>query len=241
MPLAVLTRRRGRQLRGEALGSMEEIRRAHNSFARQDPFVSEEKEATGDDDEVYHFVAYVPVAGTVYELDGLRRGPIKVGDVSPGSDWMQVVQPELERRIERYASSEIRFNLMAVCDDKLRAAEEGIGRCRARLEALQVRAGRGLAATRGLTAQPTRAPASQNRGAEVGAELAVDDGDLGGYEASPADVWTPPQDPAVIRESAASLTRELEHFREQREQELAKRRAWKVCGADLYPHLARPL
>lgn len=58
----------------------------------------------------------------------------------------------------------------------------------------------------------------------------MDDGDLGGYEASPADVWTPPQDPAVVRESAASLTRELEEYREQRARELAKRRTWKVSG-----------
>lgn len=138
---------------------MEEIRKAHNSFARQDPFVSEEKEAAGDDDEVYHFVAYVPVAGTVYELDGLRPGPIKVGDVPPGSNWMHVVQPELERRIERYATSEIRFNLMAVCDDKLHAAEEGIGRCRARLQALQVRA----AALRPLAGMPRNQHARRRR------------------------------------------------------------------------------
>jgi len=114
-------------LRGEAVGASEEIRTAHNSFARRDAFLSENKERIAtENDDVFHFVAYVPHSSDrhVYELDGLKKGPIRTGsyadkvDAEGDSAWLSVAKKAIQERIEKYAGNEIKFNLMAVVKDK---------------------------------------------------------------------------------------------------------------------------
>jgi len=102
-------------LKGLSLTNADKLREVHNSFARQNMFEFDSK-AVEKDDDVYHFVAFVPFKGRVYELDGLREGPVDHGPA--GDDWLSIVRPMLQTRIAKHSASEITFNLMSVVGDR---------------------------------------------------------------------------------------------------------------------------
>lgn len=114
-------------MKGLALSNSDTIRSVHNSFARQTLFEFDSKSSSKDDD-TFHFVGYVPVDGRLYELDGLKEGPIDLGAISAEADWIDVVRPIIEKRIQRYSEGEIHFNLMAIVPDRKLAWQKEIER-----------------------------------------------------------------------------------------------------------------
>lgn len=43
----------------------------------------------------------MPIDGHIYELDGLRQGPIDLGAINEGEDWIDTVRPIISNRIQR--------------------------------------------------------------------------------------------------------------------------------------------
>jgi ubiquitin carboxyl-terminal hydrolase L5 len=102
-------------MKGLTLSNSDQIRNVHNSFSRQTLFEFDSKKAEKDDD-VFHFVSFLPIEGRIYELDGLKAGPIDHG--AAGSDWTEAVRPIIEARMQKYTAGEIHFNLMAIIQDR---------------------------------------------------------------------------------------------------------------------------
>lgn len=77
------------------------------------PLQSRDDEGSED---AFHFIGYIPVGGRLYELDGLKPGPILIHtdtEVNSGN-WMAFARKAIQTRLAQYASKEIRFNLMAL-------------------------------------------------------------------------------------------------------------------------------
>jgi len=105
------------ETRGHCLSNCDDIREVHNSFSRQQLFELDDRNAPKDND-VFHFVSYIPFNGRLWELDGLQGGPIDHGPIE-SSDWLDAARPTIQQRMQKYAEGEIHFNLLAVCQDKL--------------------------------------------------------------------------------------------------------------------------
>lgn len=87
-------------MKGLTISNSPVIRTVHNSFARQTLFEFDQSAANKSED-VFHFVSYVPIDGRLYELDGLKSGPIDLGPVPADTEWTDVVKPIIEKRIQK--------------------------------------------------------------------------------------------------------------------------------------------
>ncbi|KAG2199032.1 hypothetical protein INT46_010272 [Mucor plumbeus] len=113
-------------MKGLAISNSDLIRSVHNSFARSDPFVNEMVDPNaGKDQDVYHFIAFTPIHGALYELDGLSRGPVNLGPCDD-NNWVEKANEAIKQRMESYGASALHFSLMALIKDKVEQMEEMI-------------------------------------------------------------------------------------------------------------------
>jgi len=117
-------------VKGLAIGNQDVIKKVHNSFARAEPF-SIEKDPSLASEDAFHFISYVPVNGILYELDGLKKGPIILSECTD-DNWLKLVKPHIQKRIETYSKSEIRFNLMAIIKNRKQTLSEELALLKAK-------------------------------------------------------------------------------------------------------------
>jgi ubiquitin carboxyl-terminal hydrolase L5 len=127
------------ELKGEAIGASDELRQAHNQFRRRDLAVlfdgtanKRRKKDEEDEEDVFHFVAYIGKNGQVYELDGLQPAPIMVGTYNEaavehesGAAWLSVARDAIQQRMDANPNI-IKFNLMAVIQDRRIALQQAL-------------------------------------------------------------------------------------------------------------------
>ncbi|KAK6346994.1 hypothetical protein TWF696_007086 [Orbilia brochopaga] len=120
-------------LRGLCLQNFEFLRRIHNSFARRSEIMQNNLDAikacgingksteeySASSEPTYHFIAYVPACGYVWELDGLRRWPVNIGENTCPDRWLLTAMPRIQHRISRYSESELMFTLLALTNSTL--------------------------------------------------------------------------------------------------------------------------
>lgn len=187
-------------MRGEAISNSDLIRHAHNGFARPEPFIFEEKKARDDEEaeDAFHFIGYLPINGRLYELDGLKPGPILLHPAGEPDarvtedNWLAAARTAIQARLQQYAAKEIRFNLMALIGNRSQQLQK-------RIAALQRQLG-----------LPTDADA-------------MDTSDSSTAAAAPA-----PAEPAASDIDPALLRSELEDAQRQLQDERAKLDRWRV-------------
>ncbi|KII91986.1 hypothetical protein PLICRDRAFT_36752 [Plicaturopsis crispa FD-325 SS-3] len=107
--------------RGYAVVSADWLREAHNALSPPSAVSLDGLGLPkGEKEDAYHFVVYLPVAGAVWELDGLQQHPIRHGSYDEkGEGWLATAREVVEARIGTYPMGALEFSLLALRDDPL--------------------------------------------------------------------------------------------------------------------------
>ncbi|KAF9268766.1 ubiquitin-specific protease [Marasmius fiardii PR-910] len=106
--------------RGVVITSSHWLREAHNSLSPPSAISLDGLGLPRNSEDAYHFVVYLPITGSLYELDGLKPHPVTHGsfDNSNGG-WLKFAREVIESRIATYPPGSLDFSLLALRDDPL--------------------------------------------------------------------------------------------------------------------------
>lgn len=124
-------------LRGDALANFDFVKQIHNSFTRKmdrlngdlhmknqldDSGKTGRKRKAVDDteDAAHHFIAFMPIDGVLWKMDGLEWQPRSLGKVR-SDDWLDQVKASIESRMSRYSDDEIDFAILGIVQDPLQS------------------------------------------------------------------------------------------------------------------------
>ena len=99
--------------KGIFLSNCQILKKEHNRFKIIESNLNDEEA------DIYHFVTFIHFKNSIYEIDGLREGPILIEENIEFKDWISKVIPYLKEKINLFSNNEIKFNLMALTPDKL--------------------------------------------------------------------------------------------------------------------------
>lgn len=71
------------------------------------------KNSKDDESAGFHFIAFVPIDGQIWKLDGLERQPQKVCTIE-NEDWICQTKPQIEARMAEYEEGQIEFSVLSL-------------------------------------------------------------------------------------------------------------------------------
>lgn len=130
--LKTLTIQMDPYMKGLSICNNDLIRNEHNKLFQSKEDLEREREHhqsrhhafNNNDLAVYQYVSYIHFKNSIYELDGLKEGPILIEKNVPFKQWISKVKPYIISRCNLYSTNEIKYQLLSVVPDRLERAKE---------------------------------------------------------------------------------------------------------------------
>mmetsp|Transcript_92127 Transcript_92127/g.246268 ORF Transcript_92127/g.246268 Transcript_92127/m.246268 type:complete len:369 (-) Transcript_92127:58-1164(-) len=201
------------EMRGLTISNSESVKKAHNSFQRMSSFEIVQDD-NAEKEDAFHFISYIWNKGKLYELDGLKAGPILIGESSE-EQWLSQIRPEIQRRMQACQAapsadgkSEIRFNLMAIVEDQRLTLDKAIMEARHYRHRVNIKL------------------------VSVGEDLELDDDlDEDDCPASVPAFEDLAEDAKLLQQALQEQTDKIAMLKSAKEQELQKREKWRMENA----------
>ncbi|KAI8394067.1 uncharacterized protein BYT42DRAFT_609819 [Radiomyces spectabilis] len=101
-------------MKGLSLTNCDKLKKAQNSLSNF--------HSSSLDDKIYHHISYIYNSGHLWELDGFKRGPVKLG-LCTDDNWLEVARTELLRKVELYQRQHIPYSIWSVMEDRRRVLQ----------------------------------------------------------------------------------------------------------------------